>query len=87
MTLRLPPCPCPYCNAVHDSVTQETNQPITPSDGDYSLCWSCGEWTIWKRGRLRKPTATEFYRIQNDKHLRSVKMAWTLFKTTPMGRA
>jgi hypothetical protein len=59
---------CPYCGDRHDTVHAVfcCNDAASPNDGDFNLCSSCGEWTVFdsrKTGGLRRPDFVEHHAI------------------------
>jgi hypothetical protein len=69
---------CPFCSGRHDCVAGVgTNG--RPSDGDITLCFTCGEWVFFDKhykGGLRKPTWNEYQHIAFDPLLKQVRGGW-----------
>ncbi len=54
---------CPWCHAHAHAHAAPTASPI---DGDGSLCWQCGEVSIFEGRALRKPTPFESAALAKD---------------------
>jgi hypothetical protein len=68
---------CPFCRTSQTHATQIGGDE-GPFDGDFSLCFACGEIGIFHQGGVRKPTATERLEAARNEILRTARMAWLL---------
>lgn len=61
-SVRHPEFLCPFCGSVWDATTELTGQRM-PADGDFGLCFSCAEPSVFVVGSfgitLRRPTPEE----------------------------
>jgi hypothetical protein len=72
---------CPFCRAIIDAVSEVNNEPVTPDDGDISLCWNCGEWMVFTAaapGGLRRPTHEEYEEITDEPRFGAIRRAWLM---------
>lgn len=77
MSEHMPDSVCPWCDVVHDAVTNPTGDEHTPSPGDGTLCFDCGEWCVFTEDlTLRKPTTDEFIALAADETCRKIRLAW-----------
>lgn len=73
---------CPFCGKVFDRVskTYDFAEPA-PVPGDYSLCFTCGEWCVFTDDLgLRKPTDAEYQEIVDDPQTAQIRQAWLIVK-------
>jgi hypothetical protein len=63
-TTKLPVHTCTACGAANDAASHEQ---ATPSSGDVSLCWYCGELTLFNEDLTqRAPTEEELAAIKEN---------------------
>lgn len=85
---------CPFCgkvNELSDGVTKAgvTKEP-TPTNGDITLCVTCGEWSIvddTRSDNLRKPSMQEYEIIAKNEVCQKVRDAWVQTKNAPKAEA
>lgn len=77
---RFPLQPCPYCGASLDAAGSPDGTPMRPpEEGDYLLCFTCGEPAVWSVGpfgvALRKPTAEELaeFAVEHGHHVERLR--------------
>lgn len=69
---------CPFCGTANEAVSNPFGD-AGPDDGDFSLCFTCGEWAIFDStatGGQRKPTVAEYQEIVNQPQTRRMREAW-----------
>ncbi|CAJ5618854.1 Uncharacterised protein [Burkholderia pseudomallei] len=76
---------CPHCGAHndrHSAVTEPGEAPAPPSDGDVSICISCGELAIFDMHErcLRFPTIDEANALEGNPDLQLCRAAWRAMK-------
>ncbi len=58
--------PCPTCGKLLDACTSAEGD-SSPSPGDLSVCWYCGEILVFGKGmKQRKPTTAELIDMQRS---------------------
>jgi len=68
---------CPWCGK-HLDRSSSVNCEEAPEEGDFTLCFGCGEWSVFASGmHLRKPDDEEFDEIGTDPEMMKVRWAWT----------
>jgi len=73
---------CPWCGAKNDRASNAVpGEVVTPSDGDVSMCFYCGEWAVYDAAlpaalAQRKPTDAEFIEIGEDPDCQKLRAAW-----------
>ena len=70
---------CPFCNQHHEAATAARDRPEYPEDGDATMCFGCGAFSIFDQnsdGGLRKPTTAEQRSIDKDEFVQQVITAW-----------
>jgi hypothetical protein len=77
---------CPACGEAHPLATSiHPDSQDTPSNGDASLCFECGEVSIFddrKPGGVRRPTRKEAKEIAGDFDIQAALAAWRSTKGT-----
>lgn len=74
---------CPFCGYHHDRVTAPEDDDIFPENGDATMCFSCGEFTILDDDTdegLRAPTVAEQKEIDSDERIAHLRKAWQMAK-------
>ena len=74
---------CPFCGFHHDRITAPDDRDALPEDGDATMCFSCGEFTIVDNDTdegLRKPTKKEQREIDGDERVAQLRKAWQMTK-------
>ena len=68
---------CPWCEVQHELTTHAFGKGL-PTRGDYSLCFSCGEWAVVTGSgkNLRKPTDNELVKVVTTPEFRLAREAW-----------
>lgn len=75
-TFKIPKHTCPYCGKVNDAATRTSEEPSFPSAGALTVCFGCGEWSIFEADfSLRKPTDSEEATLWEDFHCVRTKAA------------
>jgi hypothetical protein len=72
---------CPFCNDGHDAIATPEGDVPQPDDGDFSFCFTCGEWAVFDIGivgTLRKPTWEEYTNIAADPRKNRMRAAWLI---------
>jgi hypothetical protein len=70
---------CPFCERESDATACVSDEEAVPSDGDFTLCFYCGEWAVFSSiiaGGLRKPKSTEYDILGQDKEMQKIRAAW-----------
>jgi hypothetical protein len=80
---------CVWCGAEMDSAlpTKPENARIHPTDGDITLCMSCGYFATYDStapGHCRKPSIMDRIAIMQSKTLQKAELAWLI--TTEMSQ-
>jgi hypothetical protein len=78
------PTTCPFCGDHHDAVSlaKRGDSHVLPNDGDRSLCFACGMFSIFDEsvpGGMRKPTRREQREIEHDDDMLKLRNAWHNF--------
>jgi hypothetical protein len=75
---------CAYCGAQHSRITHaDVSDMASPSDGDISLCFHCGEINVVDDGAdggLRKPNEDEKREIEADERVIHLRATWPKVK-------
>ncbi|MBF3577476.1 hypothetical protein ISF62_18325 [Burkholderia pseudomallei] len=76
---------CPHCGVHNDRnsvVTRPGERPVSPADGDVSICISCGELAIFDMHArcLRLPTIDEANALESNPDLQLCRTAWRAMK-------
>ena len=72
---------CPFCGMEHECATAALDRPVSPDDGDATLCFRCGAVSIFAEeceGGLRKPTKKEQRELNADKIVQGLITAWKI---------
>jgi hypothetical protein len=69
---------CPHCGEIHESVSPAKTPHAVPIDGDVSMCFVCGEWSVFEHAALRLPNAEEHAFITTSQTCQSMTLLWTL---------
>lgn len=90
MTTRTPVTPCPHCGEELDAATRMFAKAVgdlivdtVPSDGDVSICFTCGHIMVFEGGAPRNPTTTEMYAIAGDPRIIKLQRARAFLKQKP----
>jgi len=78
---------CPFCRKANDR-QMNTQSKRRPEDGDWSLCFSCGEWAVYQldgHDNVRKPTWPEYQLIAASPELRKAREVWVYVKQQQRG--
>jgi hypothetical protein len=72
---------CPACGEDHPVAkrVRDPNGQDKPSNGDFSLCFDCGEVSIFddrKPGGVRRPTRKEAKELACNRELQAALVAW-----------
>jgi hypothetical protein len=67
---------CPHCKKVQEAYAAADGSNISPVDGDMSICFDCGEWSIFQNKQLRLPDEKERKHIDNDFQCRRIVDTW-----------
>lgn len=70
---------CPFCGYRCDRAGEMHDKPVTPEDGDVSICITCGKFSIFEARRkkgLRKPNVAEQQEIALDWDCYRAHLAW-----------
>jgi len=60
---------CPHCGALHDGAANMTGD-NAPSEGDFNLCFECGDWAVFTAdGQRRKPIDAELTILATEPEL------------------
>jgi len=64
--------PCPYCGAPNDCDTYLGAETYKPTEGDVSLCFSCGELCVFgpNAESVLKPTEEQRQRLMDNPRMR-----------------
>jgi hypothetical protein len=76
---------CPHCGKIHEAVSPAKTAHAAPIDGDVSMCFACGEWSVFERGALRLPNAKEQWFIATDQTCQRMSIVWKITKSTTEG--
>lgn len=69
--------PCPYCGRENNAVHEIHDGQKPPDEGDYSICWGCGEISIFERNlELRKATVPELVVALADPEISGALIHW-----------
>jgi hypothetical protein len=76
------PTTCPFCGQRHDAVTTaNADDERMPEDGDATICFTCGEFSIFDAtGGMRRPTLAELRVLDEDHRVQAARMAWQAIK-------
>lgn len=69
---------CPFCGQNNEAVTPPEGG-RGPQDGDFSMCFTCGEWAIFDSrmsGGMRKPLFPDYMKIATSPKMRQMRDAW-----------
>ena len=66
---------CPKCGAKNDAMTDIAGEDA-PNDGDFVICFDCGEVLIFEQGKLREPFVEEADELATDSTVQAVLDAW-----------
>lgn len=73
---------CPWCGKHNDRASSVEGE-HTPSEGDFSPCIGCGEWSVFQADlSQRKPTDAEFAVLAEDPHARRARKGWLRMRDT-----
>jgi hypothetical protein len=70
---------CPFCGRHHEAATEAMNRQDYPENGDATLCFACGAFSIFDQdseGGLRKPTKVEQRSLDGDDFVQGIITAW-----------
>lgn len=67
---------CPHCGYRHDAAAAVDDDERGPEDGNLSLCFECGEWSVFEDGNLRKPTDAEYLDFGTLPSIQKIRRAW-----------
>lgn len=70
---------CPHCGAVHTEQTcANFRERAEPDDGDISICFSCGDVSIFDVANhvLRRCTVQEQMELDRDAGIQNMLKAW-----------
>lgn len=72
------PGKCPHCGAETDRATlADATEAARPSEGDVTLCWECGEWSVFGEGlELAVPDDAMKLKIGFNPDCRRVRELW-----------
>jgi len=73
------PTTCPWCGQNNEAISPPGDDKSPPGDGDFNMCFSCGEWSIFdskQPGGTRKPVFEEYMHIATDPMSRRMRDAW-----------
>lgn len=71
---------CPYCGRVNNAASGQSG--TRPDPGDVSMCWRCGQFTIFADDlTLRVPTVEEWQELVADEEVWAVVIAWMEMNT------
>lgn len=73
------PTTCPFCGRENEAASPPGKDPTPPGDGDFNMCFSCGEWSIFDStqvGGARKPVFAEYVIIATNPMCRKMRDAW-----------
>lgn len=74
---------CPFCGTANEAATNAEPSESSPLDGDVSLCFQCGKFSLFDRtarGGMRKPTKQQQRQIDADPRVQQLKSAWRQVK-------
>jgi hypothetical protein len=79
MTVMIEPwtCKCGYTVDCAESVNdEEADEPIMPTDGDYTFCIMCAEMYVWDSGKFRPITDDELIDmpLRKKQHLSQIQL-------------
>jgi hypothetical protein len=69
---------CVYCHERHECVSGFTEKDTSPDDGDWSFCFTCGNFSIFDKkvpGALRKPSVLEEMEIMTPRN-KAMQAEW-----------
>jgi hypothetical protein len=67
---------CPHCKQLNTKVRAVNDADVLPEDGDITMCFVCGDWAIFERGRARRPTKDELADIQKHVLCQEMVKGW-----------
>lgn len=73
---------CPWCGKLNTVVAPadgEASHP--PTDNDVSMCFGCGEVSVFTNEKLRKPTEQETIEIFTDPEVKQARDVWLRTKS------
>lgn len=79
---------CPWCGVHHDAASgiRHSDEKRGPSEGDCSICWSCGRIaTFGDDGKRRFPHQDELDRFLADDGVRIALATWSMLNGGRLG--
>jgi hypothetical protein len=69
---------CPHCGKHNTEHSTVDGADIQPRHGDFTICLTCGEWSVFGEGglSLRKPRPSEALEIKESAYCQRVKKYW-----------
>lgn len=78
---------CPYCGKHNDLTSHigtdtkrrdigQGDEEVMPSDGDITMCISCGKWSVFDNGKLRHVTEAEAEMLARSPIVVAATVAW-----------
>ena len=73
---------CPYCFAIHNRVGTGDDDQAMPRDGDITICFVCGEFSVFEDDKMCKPNSTQWVKIASSPDARKMRAAWEAMRLT-----